>query len=62
MANRVATADDPRRHGKALTGSLSGAWRYRVGDYRIICKIRDDAVCVLVLEVGHRGEAYRRKQ
>ena len=58
MRTRVI-ADDPRQYGRALTGGLSGLWRYRVGDYRVICKIHDDTVCVLVLDVGHRGEVYR---
>ena len=46
--------------GHALTGPLLGAyWRYRVGDYRIICDIRDGALCVLVIEVGNRKEVDR---
>lgn len=50
---------DPRAPGKALTGRFSGLWRYRVGDYRIICKIEDDRLVVLVVEVGHRRDIYR---
>ncbi len=61
MDTRIATADDPRRYGAALTGALSGSWRYRVGDYRVVCKIRDNVVCVLVLEIGHRREVYRKR-
>lgn len=50
----------PRSMGHALTGPLLGAyWRYRVGDYRIICDIRDGAPCVLVIEVGNRKEVDR---
>lgn len=60
MDNRVAVADSPRSYGQALTGSLSGLWRYRVGDYRVICEIRDKTICVLVLEIGHRGDVYRK--
>lgn len=59
MATRIARLDNPRRQGKALTGSFAGAWRYRVGDYRVICKIRDEILCVLVIEVGHRSDVYR---
>lgn len=61
MRTRVITADDPRDYGVALTGNLSGLWRYRVGDYRVICKIHDDTICVLVLDVGHRRDVYRRQ-
>lgn len=43
----------PRAHGKALTGNLSGLWRYLVGDYRLIAEIRDDRLVILMLEVGH---------
>ncbi len=57
---RLAVLDDPRTAGKALTGPHLGAfWRYRVGDYRIICDIQDGALCVLVIEIGHRREVYR---
>ncbi|MFR5829321.1 MAG: type II toxin-antitoxin system RelE family toxin [Adlercreutzia equolifaciens] len=40
-------------------GDKSGIWRYRVGDYRILCDIKDDELVVLALEVGHRREVYR---
>ena len=50
---------DPRIHGKALTGNLSGLWRYRVGDYRLIAEIRDDRLVILMLEVGHRSGVYQ---
>lgn len=49
---------DPRQHGKGLTASRSGQWRYRVGDYRIISEIKDDKIIILVLHVGHRKEIY----
>lgn len=42
LKKRIATTDDPKTHGKALTGDLSGLWRYRVGDYRIISKIENN--------------------
>lgn len=57
--DRVVTSDDPRNLGKALTGDKGGLWRYRIGDYRAICKLEDDRLVVLVLEVGHRREIYR---
>jgi mRNA interferase RelE/StbE len=60
MDERVAVQADPRSMGTALTGPLLGSyWRYRVGDYRIICDLQDDRVVVLVLEIGHRKEVYR---
>lgn len=51
--------DDPRSQGKPLVGHLRGLWRYRVGDYRIICDIYDDELVVIVLDVGHRREIYK---
>jgi mRNA interferase RelE/StbE len=60
LRQRLAVLDDPRSMGKALTGPMLGAyWRYRVGDYRIICDIQDGALCVLVIEIGNRRDVYR---
>lgn len=60
LRERIATLDDPRSTGRALTGPQLGAyWRYRVGDYRIICEIQDSALCVLVIQIGNRREVYR---
>ena len=60
LHQRVARLDDPRSIGEALHGSRLGEfWKYRVGDYRLICKIEDDRLIVLVLRVGHRKEIYR---
>jgi mRNA interferase RelE/StbE len=59
MDERVAALDNPRSTGKALTGPLGNFWRYRVGDYRVICDIQDDAVRVLVVRIGNRKEVYR---
>ena len=60
LDQRVAKLDDPRSIGEALHGSRLGEfWKYRVGDYRLICKIEDDRLIVLVLRVGHRKEIYR---
>jgi mRNA interferase RelE/StbE len=50
--------NDPRQHGKALVGTKSGLWRYRVGDYRIIADINDDTVTILIIEIGHRRKIY----
>jgi mRNA interferase RelE/StbE len=59
LGERVAIAEDPRRLGEALKGWASNLWRYRVGDFRIIVRIEDQRIAVLVLEVGHRREIYR---
>lgn len=59
LRERVGMSDDPRATGKSLTGPLSGYWRYRVGDYRILCEIQDARILVFVLSVGHRGDVYR---
>jgi mRNA interferase RelE/StbE len=60
LHGRVAKLDDPRSIGEALHGSRLGEfWKYRVRDYRLICKIEDDRLVVLVLRVGHREEIYR---
>ena len=60
LHQRVATLDDPRGIGEELHGSRLGEfWKYRVGDYRLICKIEDDRLIVLVLRVAHRKEIYR---
>ena len=58
LRERIATADDPRRFGHALTRDLKGLWRYRVGDFRIVASIEDDRFVVLVVTVGHRREVY----
>lgn len=60
LRERVAAVPNPRQSGKALKGDMGELWRYRVGDYRIICDIQDDIVTVLVLRVRHRKEVYRR--
>jgi mRNA interferase RelE/StbE len=58
---RLERLDNPRRIGEALHGSKLGEfWKYRVGDYRIICKIEDDILRVLVVKIGHRREIYER--
>jgi mRNA interferase RelE/StbE len=55
---RVAKLDDARSIGEALTGPLGTYWRYRVGDYRVICDIQDKLLLVLVVRIGHRRDIY----
>ena len=54
----VSRLDDPTSRGKGLTDNFAGLWRYRVGDYRVICDIQKEIVTVFVIEVGHRSEIY----
>ncbi len=50
---------DPRERGSGLRANLAGLWRYRVGDYRVICSIEEHALMVLVLQIGHRRDVYK---
>jgi mRNA interferase RelE/StbE len=60
LAERLCKLKDPRSLGAALRGTRLGEfWKYRVGDYRLICRIEDDRVLILVLRIGHRREVYR---
>lgn len=58
MDMRIAVLADPRQTGKSLKGELGEFWRYRVGDYRILCEIRDDELVILAAIIGHRREVY----
>ena len=51
--------ENPRAHGNGLTANLSGKWRYRVGDYRLLADIEDNKVVIMMLRVGHRSEIYK---
>ncbi len=59
LRERIASSENPRRFGRSLTGDKAGLWRYRLGDYRLICDINDGDDVVLVLRVAHRGGVYR---
>ncbi len=59
LRERVLRAENPRQLGKPLHGDKGGLWRYRVGDYRLICDIQDERITVLVLRIGHRKDVYR---
>lgn len=58
LAERIATSEDPRRFGGPLRRDLSGLWKYRIGDYRVVCDIQEEKVLVLVLRIGHRSKVY----
>ena len=57
--SEIALLANPRSRGKALTSNLSGLWRYRVGDYHILCRICDDKLIITVIEIAHRSTVYR---
>ena len=59
ISKHLLNCTDPRQYGKGLTANRSGQWRYRIGDYRLICEIQDDKLVILALSVGHRREVYQ---
>lgn len=59
IENRIAALDDPRSVGSALTGEFGGLWRWRIGDYRVIARIEDERITILIVRVAHRREVYR---
>ncbi|WP_017296318.1 type II toxin-antitoxin system RelE family toxin [Geminocystis herdmanii] len=58
LKQQIASQENPRLFGKSLHGNMQGLWRYRVGDYRIICQILDHELIILVVKVGHRKHIY----
>lgn len=58
LRKRIAGSGDPRQLGKPLRMNLAGLWRYRVGDYRLICRLEDHRLVVFVIKVGHRRNVY----
>ena len=54
IEKNLVECENPRLHGKGLTANRSGQWRYRIGDYRLICQINDNKLVSLALSVGHR--------
>jgi len=61
IEKNLVNCEDPRIHGKSLSGNFRGQWRYRIGDYRLICLIEDDRLVILALAVGHRSEIYSQR-
>lgn len=59
LEERIAPMDDPRTLGSALTGDHAGLWRWRIGDYRVIARIEDQRITLLVIRVAHRRGVYR---
>ena len=58
LTDKIEGCKNPRHFGESLRANRAGLWRYRVGNYRIICRIEDEKVVVLVLNIGHRSEIY----
>lgn len=58
IEKNLVNCENPRVHGKGLTANRSGQWRYRIGDYRLICEINDNELVILALSVGHRRDVY----
>ena len=56
--DEVALLENPRSEGKALVENMRGLWRYRVGDYRVICEIQEARIIISVLKIGHRKNIY----
>ena len=61
LEDRIEGCKNPRHFGEPLRGEMAGLWRYRIGDYRVICEIQDQQLVVLALAVGHRREIYLRR-
>lgn len=59
LDERIPGTEDPRQWGQQLKGELNNIWRYRCGDYRILCQLQSNVFIVLILEAGHRKEIYR---
>ncbi|MDX3910251.1 MAG: type II toxin-antitoxin system RelE/ParE family toxin [Sphingobium sp.] len=59
LEERIAVLDDPRTLGSALTGDHAGYWRWRIGDYRVVARVEDERITIVVVRVGHRREVYR---
>ena len=57
--DRLAQRENPRSIGKSLTGNLAGLWRYRVGDYRLIARIEDERLVIVMVRIEHRSKVYR---
>lgn len=62
LEDRIDGCKNPRHFGEPLRGEMAGLWRYRIGDFRIICEIQDQQLVVLALAVGHRREIYLRRK
>ena len=60
LEDKIKSSSNPKYIGHSLTGKLSGLWRYRVGDHRIICEIKNNELAILVIGMGHRKDIYEK--
>ena len=58
--DKIALLEEPRARGNALSANLRGFWRYRVGDYRILCEIQDEKLIICLVDINHRKKIYKR--
>ena len=58
LNDKIAKLADPRSIGAGLSGDWRGHWRWRIGNYRVVAKIEDDKVLILVVRVAHRSDVY----
>lgn len=56
---KIKALENPRDMGKSLVGDLKNYWRYRVGNYRLICKIKDDELLIIIIHIEHRNKIYK---
>jgi len=61
LDDRIEGCKNLRHFGEPLSGEMAGLWRYRIGDFRVICEIQDERLVVLALSIGHRREIYRKR-
>lgn len=59
ITNHIMNCENPRLYGKCLKADKKGQWRYRIGDYRLLCKIDDNKLIILALSIGHRSSVYK---
>lgn len=59
ILQHLVTEGNPKRFGKPLTGNLKEFWRYRIGDYRLICEIQDHKLTIIALKIAHRRDVYK---
>ena len=60
IKKHLENCEDPRSFGKPLVANLKNKWRYRIGDYRMLCEIKDNVLIVLVVNIGHRSDVYKQ--
>jgi mRNA interferase RelE/StbE len=60
LKNKLSTSNDPKQYGRKLSGNKGDLWRYRIGNYRLICQINSEELIILVLVAGHRKDIYKK--